>query len=418
MVIPSENAVRRSELVKRLNSVGLCVSDSLDKFLNEMPKVELHLHLAGTLEPELAIKLAAKHGMLPLRIGPHCIQSVDELRALYKFKDLGEFLDLYIALEYVLKDSDDFYRLAMGYLEKAAKNNVRFCEIMVGMQQHTVRGIKLLDLFNSINKAAEDAETKWGIKSKLVAAFSRHFPPGTSPSVDADPEAVLSTPEQANGFFTLSQIINYNKIVKEDWRIQGIGLGGPELAFPPLLWKKVYLYAESMGMYAIAHAGEEGPPQFVKDCIEELNVLRIDHGVRSIEDPELISLLSKESSSRQVTRVYGKPSKICCTVCPMSNFCLKVYPNPFEHPILKMLDAGIMVSLSSDDPPYFGGYLSDNYRFLVKYFGNDVNSVRPITAGDILQISLYGVDAAVLSLEEKNKIASEILQKFNAFFAA
>jgi adenosine deaminase len=286
-------------------------------FAARLPKAELHLHIEGTLEPELMFELARRNG-LNLPYG-----SVDDVRRAYVFSDLQSFLDIYYAGCRVLQKEQDFYDLTWGYLTRAAAQGVRHAEIFFDPQTHTDRGIAFETVVTGIHRALEDGRTRLDITSGLVLCFLRHL----------SAEAAMGTLAEALPF--------------REW-ILGVGLDSSELGNPPTKFRDVYNRARDADLLAVAHAGEEGPPAYVWEALEILKVRRIDHGVRSIEDERLVGRLVEE--------------QIPLTVCPLSNVKLRVFPNLESHNLKQLLDRGLLVTVNSDDPAYFGGYVGDNFQ--------------------------------------------------------
>ena len=329
---------------------------TLQKFIKEMPKVELHLHIEGTLEPELMFALAQRNQIeLPFK-------SVQEVRQAYHFTDLQSFLDIYYQGAQVLIHEQDFYDLMWAYLKKASEQNVRHAEIFFDPQTHTDRGIPFETVINGLTRAMEDAESKLGITSELILCFLRHL----------SPEAALITLEEAYPYRD---------------KILGVGLDSSEKGRPPELFKEVFEQAEKQGYLTVAHAGEEGPAEYVWEAINLLGVKRIDHGVRSIEDPKLIDYLVEH--------------QIPLTVCPLSNIKLCVFDEMGQHNIKQLLDLGVRVTVNSDDPAYFGGYMNEN--FLATQAGLDLSKK------DLFQISKNTIEAAFLSEERKQQLLDDLL---------
>ena len=296
----------------------------MDQFLKSMPKAELHLHLEGSLEPELMFALAERHAIrLPY-------ETIDQLREAYDFANLQEFLDLYYQGAAVLLTEQDFCDLTWAYIERCKAENILHIEPFFDPQTHTDRGIPFATVINGISRALNDAQAKYGISSGLIMCFLRHL----------SEEAAFDTLHQAEPF--LDQII-------------GIGLDSSEKGHPPAKFERVFAKARAMGLLAVAHAGEEGPAQNVSDSLDILKVDRIDHGVRAIDNPQLLKRLAEE--------------KVALTVCPLSNTRLKVFDDMSQHNILQMLEQGVKVTVNSDDPAYFGGYLTENFIALEKGLG-------------------------------------------------
>ncbi|WP_428033519.1 adenosine deaminase [Amphritea sp.] len=296
----------------------------MDQFLLDLPKAELHLHLEGSLEPELMFALAERNAIaLPY-------DSVGQLRQAYDFANLQEFLDLYYQGAAVLLTEEDFYDLTWAYIERCQAQNIIHIEPFFDPQTHTERGIPFATVISGISRALQQAETEYGISSGLIMCFLRHL----------SEDAAFETLQQAEPY--LDQII-------------GIGLDSSEKGHPPAKFERVFSKARNMGLLAVAHAGEEGPAQNVIDALDILKVDRIDHGVRAIDDPQLIKRLAEE--------------KVALTVCPLSNTRLKVFDDMSQHNILQMLEQGVKVTVNSDDPAYFGGYLTENFIALEKGLG-------------------------------------------------
>ncbi|MBE9543768.1 MAG: adenosine deaminase, partial [Proteobacteria bacterium] len=283
----------------------------MEAFIHGIPKAELHIHIEGALESELMLELAAKNGVdLPFA-------SVGDIRRAYDFKDLQSFLDIYYQGAQVLLTEDDFYRLTWSYLQKAAEQNVRHAEIFFDPQTHTARGVKFETIVAGIHRALMDAERQLAVSSKLIMCFLRHL------SVDE----ALTTLEEAWDFKDM---------------ITGVGLDSSELGFPPENFGPVFDRARQWGFKTVAHAGEEGPPEYIWQALKRLQVDRIDHGVHCLEDAALVEYLVE--------------NQIPLTVCPLSNIRLKVFDQMKQHNLMQMLESGLCVTVNSDDPAYFGGY--------------------------------------------------------------
>lgn len=285
-------------------------------FIAGLPKAELHLHIEGSLEPELMFELAQRNGVaIPFA-------SVDEVRAAYAFSNLQDFLDIYYQGMGVLHSDQDFYDLTAAYLARANADNVRHVEIFFDPQGHTERGIAIETVIAGITRALDDAEAQHGITSKLIMCFLRHLS-------EAEAEA------------TLDEALPWLD------RIDGVGLDSSEVGHPPSKFARVFARARGLGLKIVAHAGEEGPPEYVHEALDLLKVDRIDHGNRSLEDPALVARLASEGMT--------------LTVCPLSNLKLCVVDDIAAHPLKTMLDAGLKATVNSDDPSYFGGYVGANY---------------------------------------------------------
>ncbi len=297
------------------------MSNISSDWLNQLPKIELHLHIEGSLEPELLFALAQRNQIkLPYA-------NVEELRQAYQFSKLQDFLDIYYQGADVLQQEQDFYDLTWAYLTKCKQQNVVHVEPFFDPQTHTDRGIDFATVINGISRALVDGEQKLGISSKLIMCFLRHL-------------------SEAAAFETLEQALPHLG------QIVAIGLDSSEQGNPPEKFSRVFAKARELGLLAVAHAGEEGPPEYIWTAINDLQVSRIDHGVRAMDDQQLMAQL--------VT------SRMPLTVCPLSNTKLCVFPDMAEHNILQMLDLGVCVTVNSDDPAYFGGYMTENFVALAE----------------------------------------------------
>ena len=289
----------------------------LDAFVSGLPKAELHLHIEGSLEPELMFALAERNGIaLPYA-------SVDELRAAYDFSNLQDFLDIYYQGADVLRTRADFRDLAVAYFDRAAADNVRHAEIFFDPQTHTDRGIDIGVVIDGLSDGLADAEARHGISASLILCFLRHL----------SEEAAFATLEAATPYLD---------------RIAGVGLDSSEVGHPPEKFARVFAAAADKGLKLVAHAGEEGPPAYVHEALDILKIDRLDHGNRSLEDPALVTRLAREGMT--------------LTVCPLSNLKLCVVTDMALHPIERMLRLGLRATINSDDPAYFGGYVNDNFR--------------------------------------------------------
>ncbi|HEY5724020.1 MAG TPA: adenosine deaminase [Allosphingosinicella sp.] len=289
----------------------------LDAFIAGLPKAELHIHIEGSLEPELMFELARRNGVeIPFA-------SVEEVRAAYEFSRLQDFLDIYYRGADVLRTEEDFRDLALAYFDRAAADNVVHSEIFFDPQTHTARGISFDTVMKGLLAGMEEAERRHGLTSKLILCFLRHL-------------------DEEDAFATLKSA--------EPWldRIEAVGLDSSELGHPPSKFARVYAAAGAMGLKRVAHAGEEGPPDYVVEALDLLGIDRLDHGNRALEDPALTERLARE--------------QMTLTVCPLSNLKLCVVGDMAAHPIDRMLEAGLRATINSDDPAYFGGYVNDNYR--------------------------------------------------------
>ena len=288
----------------------------LQELLRAMPKAELHIHIEGSLEPELIFALAQRNDV------PLPYASVEALRQAYAFTNLQSFLDIYYAGASVLLHEQDFYDMARAYLARAAIDNVAHAELFFDPQTHTARGVAIETVINGLHRACDDARTELGISATLILCFLRHL-------------------SEASAFETLEQAQPLlGKIV-------GVGLDSSELGHPPEKFARVFARCRELGLHLVAHAGEEGPPAYIWSALDVLKVERIDHGVQALKDPALVARLVKD--------------RIPLTVCPLSNLKLRVFPTLAEHNLGAMLDAGIVATVNSDDPAYFGGYINQNF---------------------------------------------------------
>lgn len=331
------------------------MTEDLNRYIRLIPKAELHLHIEGSLEPELMFAMAKKNGV---KIK---YNSVDELRAAYNFNNLQEFLDIYYAGADVLLKEEDFYDLTMAYLIKAHEDNVVHTEIFFDPQTHTSRGVKFDTVVNGIVRALEDGKKQMNISSQLIMCFLRHL---DEKSAMQDLDAALD---------------HKDKII-------GVGLDSSELGNPPSKFNNVFERAQKEGFLTVAHAGEEGPAAYVWEAIDLLNVMRIDHGVKSLDDKKLVAELVKR--------------QIPLTVCPLSNLKLKVVADMKDHPIKRMLDKNMMVTINSDDPSYFGGYVNENYL--------EVARALNLTKDDILLLARNSFTSSFLSDADKKKFFDKV----------
>ncbi len=289
---------------------------SIEEFIKAIPKAELHVHIEGTFEPELMFEIA-KRNKIVLRS-----KSVEELKVVYDFSNLQSFLDIYYAGAQVLITEQDFYDLTRAYLEKAHSQNVLHAEIMFDPQTHTGRGIEFKTVISGITRALQDAQKEWGMTSNLIMSFLRHL-------------------SEEDAFKTLEMALDYKDL------IIAVGLDSSEKGHPPSKFQRVFGMALKEGFKTVAHAGEEGPPEYVWEALNLLKVLRIDHGNNSLNDEKLVRELVNQ--------------QIPLTVCPLSNLKLKVVPDLKKHPLKRMLDAGLLATVNCDDPAYFGGYVNENF---------------------------------------------------------
>lgn len=291
-------------------------NSSLDQFIHGIPKAELHVHIEGTFEPELMFAIARRNGV-PIRFG-----SVEEVRQAYQFSNLQDFLDIYYEGAKVLLHQQDFYDLTFSYLEKLHTQNVVHAEIFFDPQTHTDRGVAFSTVIEGIWSALRDAETQWGLSTSLIMCFLRHL-------------------DEQGAFDTLEQAMPYRD------RIIGIGLDSSELGHPPSKFERVFAKAAEAGFLLVAHAGEEGPAEYIWEALDRLNIARLDHGNRCLDDDRLVQELVRR--------------RMALTVCPLSNLKLCVVQDLRHHPLKVMLDRGLVVTCNSDDPAYFGGGVNENY---------------------------------------------------------
>ncbi|MEX0863602.1 MAG: adenosine deaminase [Acidimicrobiia bacterium] len=318
----------------------------MDRLIRSIPKAELHVHIEGTLEPEMMFRFAERNGFdLPYR-------SVDEASAAYRFGDLQSFLDIYYQGAAVLQLPEDFYELMTAYLDRAAADGVRHAEIFFDPQTHVERGVGFGVFMTGFRDAISDARSSHGMSADLILCFLRHLSGSDAVSTLAAAEPHLEG-------------------------VVAVGLDSSELGNPPELFEGAYLMARQLGLRAVAHAGEEGPADYVIAALDVLGAERIDHGVRSLEDPGLVSRLARD--------------RVPLTVCPLSNVALKVVPRLEDHPLPRMMEAGLLVSVNSDDPAYFGGYVGANYRGLVESLGFGVTELVKLAKNSIVSSFLDDV---------------------------
>jgi adenosine deaminase len=326
-----------------------------DRLIRRLPKVELHLHIEGTLEPELMFALAAKHGIrLPYT-------SIDAVRKAYAFSDLQSFLDLYYAGCDVLRDRRDFYALAIAYFTRAHADNVVHAELFFDPQTHTARGIPMEVIVGGLRDAMDDAYRRYGITSELILCFLRHL-------------------SEADAFATLDAALPFRR------EIIGVGLDSGERGNPPSKFARVFAKARAQGLHPVAHAGEEGPAAYIREALDLLGVERIDHGVRCDEDPALVDRLVRD--------------QIPLTVCPLSNLKLCVVKDLRTHNFAKLLRKGVAVTINSDDPAYFGGYIADNYRATAE--------ALDLTADELVAVAEHAVRASFLPATAKPGLLGRI----------
>ena len=328
-------------------------------WLNKLPKIELHLHIEGTLEPELMFELAQRNSISL----PH--KNVEDVKAAYQFNNLQDFLDIYYQGAQVLQTEQDFYDLTWAYINKCREQNVVHIEPFFDPQTHTSRGISFASVISGIYRALEDGEKEFGITYCLIMCFLRHL---------SEAEAI-ETLELAKPYLD---------------KIDGVGLDSSELNHPPEKFLQVFSLAKESGLKLVAHAGEEGPAGYIWSALDNLAVERIDHGVRALDDTELVVRLIE--------------SKIPLTVCPLSNVKLKVFESMSEHTILTMLELGLNVCVNSDDPSYFGGYITENFNELSKHL-----SLSKKQAKQLVENSINGSFASKLRKKEMQVLLDDYL---------
>ncbi len=333
----------------------IAAMQDLDAFLKGLPKAELHLHIEGSLEPEQMFAFAQRNGVtLPYA-------SVEEIRAAYSFSRLQDFLDIYYAGAGVLLTEADFKDLALAYFERLAADGGRHAEIFFDPQTHTDRGVPFSVVADGLLAGMAEAQARWGVTSKLILCFLRHL----------DEDAAFATLAAAEPYLD---------------RIVGVGLDSSEVGNPPAKFARVFAAAKVKGLKLVAHAGEEGPPEYVYEALDALHVDRIDHGNRSLEDAALVARLAREGMT--------------LTVCPLSNLKLCVVDDMTRHPLKRMLELGLHATVNSDDPAYFGGYLNDNYRAAIAGLG--------LSKAELVQLAKNSFAGSFLSEAEKAAGIAEV----------
>jgi adenosine deaminase len=329
----------------------------MNALIDRLPKCELHIHVEGSLEPELMFALARRNGIrLPFA-------SIEALRQAYRFRNLQDFLDIYYQGMSVLITEQDFYDLAWAYLERARADNVRHVEIFFDPQGHTGRGIAFSTVVEGLHRAIADAGRKLGVEARLIMCFLRHL-------------------DEADAERTLDSALAFKE------RIVGVGLDSSERGNPPGKFKHVFRRARDAGFFLTAHAGEEGPASYVWEALDVLGVARIDHGNHALEDASLVRRLARD--------------QVPLTMCPLSNLRLRVVDDLAHHPLRRLMDKGVVVTVNSDDPAYFGGYVNQNYRALSAALG--------LGRDEIATIVRNGVKASLLTTPAKEKALAEIDQ--------
>ena len=331
----------------------------MEKFIQNLPKAELHLHIEGTFEPELLFEIAQRNKIsIPYK-------TVEELRKAYQFDCLQDFLDIYYQGASALQTEQDFYDLTFAYLQKCHTQNVRHTEIMFDPQTHTDRGIAFETVINGISRACEDAQKQFGITSFLIMSYLRHL-------------------SEEDCFKTLEQSIPFKH------KIKAVGLDSSEKGNPPSKFQRVFEASAKEGYIPLAHAGEEGPAEYVWEALDLLKIKRIDHGNNALQDAELVKEIIKRD--------------MALTVCPLSNKALKVQPDLTQHPLKKMINLGLKVTVNSDDPAYFGGQVNKNYE--------EIQKALQLTKADLYQIARNSFEYSLLDSDTKNQYISELDQYY------
>lgn len=337
-------------------------TERLPELLCLMPKAELHMHIEGSLEPELMFALAQRNGL------SMAYPDVQTLRQAYVFDNLQDFLDIYHQGTLVLRTEQDFYDMTRAYLARAAADNVLHTEIFFDTQTHTGHGVSTEVVIKGLHRACVDAQTEFGISARLILCFLRHL---------SEAEA-FECLEQAQPFL--------DKLV-------GVGLASSELGHPPEKFARVFARCRELGLRAVAHAGEEGPTAYIWSALDVLKVERIDHGVQAMKDPALMARLVKD--------------RIPLTVCPLSNLKLRVFPTLAQHNIGHLLDAGIVATINSDDPSYFGGYVNDNFTQTFAALG--------LGASQAYQLAYNSFEASFMDAKGKRQCRDRLNEVFEAF---
>jgi len=344
-------------------SVKPVAADRLPELLRRMPKAELHMHIEGSLEPELIFALASRNNVsIPYA-------SVEDLRNAYAFTNLQSFLDIYYAGASVLITEQDFYDMAQAYLRKAAADNVLHTEMFFDPQTHTARGVSMATVVNGLHRACVDAQAEFGVSASLILCFLRHL-------------------SEEDAFETLEQALPFRD------KFIGIGLDSGEVGNPPEKFARVFARCRELGFHLVAHAGEEGPPEYVWTALDVLKVERVDHGVRSSRDAALMRRLAQD--------------RIPLTVCPLSNLKLCVFPDLASHNLRELLDAGLAATVNSDDPAYFGGYMNENFTQTFAATGMDARHAYTL-ARNSFEASFIDASAKARYVERLN----ESFERFN-----
>lgn len=320
-----------------------------------IPKAELHIHIEGSLEPELIFALAQRNGVAL------AYPSVEALRAAYAFTDLQSFLDIYYAGASVLLHEVDFYDMAMAYFERAHADHVIHAELFFDPQTHTARGVSMAAVIGGLKRACDEARARWGLTSHLILCFLRHLS-------EADAQATLDAALPLREHFI------------------GVGLDSSEVGHPPEKFARVFARCRELGLRIVAHAGEEGPPDYIWQALDVLQTERIDHGVRSLEDPALVARLAAQ--------------RVPLTVCPLSNLKLCVVKDLADHPMKRLLDAGLCATVNSDDPAYFGGYMNENFVQTVLALN--------LSEADVAQLARNSFEASFVCEEHRQAMLQKL----------
>lgn len=329
----------------------------MKSFIEKMPKAELHLHIEGTLEPDMMLALAKKNEV------SLSYKNNDEVKSAYQFKDLQSFLDLYYQGMQVLQSQEDFYQLTWAYLERCAQQNIIYCEIFFDPQAHMARGILFETVLDGIEQATLQAKEQLGVEAKIIFSILRHL-------TESEAEALLDI------------------AIQHKSRLIGMGLDSTEKGNPPEKFKNVFKRAGEAGFYRVAHAGEEGDASYVSGALTLLGVDRIDHGNNAMQDSALLHEL--------------KDREVALTLCPLSNFRLQVVSDPKSHPLKQMFDMGLKVTINSDDPAYFGGYLNENYQVMQQVFD--------LKKEELIAISKNAFQAAFLEESAKEAYVKRLME--------
>lgn len=333
-------------------------------FIRALPKADLHVHIEGTFEPQLMLEIAERNG----KMGLLPFKDLQAAKEAYNFQNLQSFLDIYYAGCAVLLHEKDFYDLTWAYLTRAAENSVVYVEIMFDPQSHTDRGVPFAYVVDGISKALGDAEQKLGITGSLIMSFLRHL----------GPDRAVSTLKEAEPFRA---------------KIKSVGLDSSEMDWPPEMFHESYRLAAEQGYRLTAHAGEEGPPEYIWQALQKLKAERIDHGVHCIEDPELLKHLQQK--------------QIALTVCPLSNLKLQVYKGKLTEKLRDLMSHGLLITINSDDPAYFGGYENDNYAYLANEIG--------VNKETIYEFCCNGFKAAFMDESQRKTYLEKVKKVFESY---